>query len=94
MEAAEPRVVIEVLSPSTLNVDRFRKVEEHKSRASIMAILLVDSRAARVGVWRRAGSEWNFEEHEGDAGAVALPEIGAVLSLDELYAGYGFEDQA
>jgi hypothetical protein len=43
-------------------------------------------------VWRRSGSGWNFEDYSGETGTIALPEIGAMLSLEELYAGYGFED--
>src|SRR4051794_41129067 len=31
MEAQEPRLVLEVLSPSTMNFDRIRKLEEYRS---------------------------------------------------------------
>jgi Uma2 family endonuclease len=91
MEAAEPRVVVEVLSPSTTNVDRFRKVEEYKSHPSIRVILLVDTRSARVGAWRRSGQAWEFEDHQGTDTSIPLPEIGATLDLEELYRGYAFE---
>ena len=93
MEAADPRVVVEVLSPSTMRVDRFRKVEEYKSHPSICVILLADTRSANIGVWRRHDDGWRFEDYEGPGQSIELPEIGATLSLDELYSGYIFDRQ-
>jgi hypothetical protein len=54
-------------------------------------IILVDARAAKIGVWRRAPSGWTFEDYEGMSASIPLPEVGAALSLQELYAGHGFE---
>ena len=42
-EAHEPKLVIEVLSPSTTNIDRFRKLEEYKRHPSLVYIVLVDT---------------------------------------------------
>ena len=91
MEAQEPRLVLEVLSPSTTNIDRFRKLDEYKSHPSISLILLADTRLRKVVVWRRSGTGWNVEEYEGSERTIALPEIGASLSLADLYHGLSFE---
>jgi len=91
MEAQEPRVVFEVLSPSTVNFDRIRKLDEYKSHPSIRVILLAETRAPKVGLWRRAEVGWAVEEYDGLGATIDLPEIGASLSLDDLYEGLAFE---
>ena len=45
MAADEPRVVMEILSPSTVRYDRFQKLEEYKTHPAIRVILLVDTEA-------------------------------------------------
>ncbi|HEX2257813.1 MAG TPA: Uma2 family endonuclease [Afifellaceae bacterium] len=91
MEADEPRVVIEVLSPSTMRYDRFQKLEEYKTHPAIRVILLVDTEAPQLTVWRREGEAWGRAEHRGLGEAVELPEIGAKLPLADLYDGVTFE---
>jgi Uma2 family endonuclease len=91
MEAQEPRVVLEVLSPSTINVDRFRKMDEYKSHPAIRVIILADTRAPTVAVWRRREVGWTREDYEGLQAMVPLPEIDADLSLSDLYEGLTFE---
>ena len=84
MEAAEPRVVIEVLSPSTMRYDRFGKLEEYKQVPAIRVILLVDTEKPRVTVWRREVEGWGFHEEIGLAAVIDLPEVEAALPLAEL----------
>jgi Uma2 family endonuclease len=91
MEAQDPRVVLEVLSPSTINVDRFRKLDEYKSHPAIRVIILADTRAPNVAVWRRHEVGWTREDYEGLQAMVPLPEINADLSLSDLYDGLTFE---
>lgn len=59
MATAEPRTIIEILSPSTTRYDRFQKLEEYKLNAAVKVILLVDTEAPRVTVWRRGQDGWN-----------------------------------
>lgn len=92
MEAQEPRLVLEVLSPSTMNFDRIRKLDEYRSHPSIRIILLAETSVAKVGLWRRAGEGWRVEEYDGLSALIELPEIGASLSLADLYEGLGFEN--
>lgn len=82
----EPRVVIEILSPSTTRYDRFQKLEEYKDHATIKVILLIDTEAPRVTVWRRA-TDWTNMERTGLDAVVELPEINASLALSDLYEG-------
>lgn len=85
LEAAEPRVVIEVLSPSTMGFDRIRRTEEYKTVGHIHAILLVDTEAPRMTVWRRTADGFVFEHHDGADAVVPLPEIGVDLPLARAY---------
>jgi Uma2 family endonuclease len=92
MEAQEPRLVLEVLSPSTMNLDRFRKLEEYKSHPTIRLIVLAETRLAKIGVWRRSDGGWAVEEYEGLEATIPMPEIGAQLTLSDLYDGLSLED--
>ena len=89
MEAAEPRVVVEVLSPSTMSYDRFRKVEEYKAVPAIRTILLVGPkrRASPSGGVR---GRLDNREEAGLEAAIDLAEIGVRLALADLYEGVIF----
>lgn len=90
-EAADPRVIIEVLSPSTTRYDRFQKLEEYKLLPAVKVILLVDTEAPRVTVWRRGESGWGYEDLAGLEAVIGLPEIETELPFSELYADLSFD---
>lgn len=90
LETAEPRVVIEVLSPSTMRYDLFQKLDEYKQVATIRVILLVDTEKPRVTVWRRGADGWGFHEESGLAAVIDLAEVEAALPLAELFEGLEF----
>jgi len=89
--AAEPRIVVEVLSPSTMSFDRILKLEEYKTVASLMTIILVDTSYCQVSVHRREGGCWGYEVLEDMEDVIALPDIGAELALRDLYEGVEFD---
>jgi Uma2 family endonuclease len=93
-EAHAPKLVVEVLSPSTRQMDRIRKVEEYKRLPTLTAIMLVEPRVANVLVLRRDGAEWRDEAYAGTDSVVPLPEIGASLTLRDVYEGVPLEDVA
>jgi Uma2 family endonuclease len=85
-EAHEPKFVAEVLSLSTTDIDRFRKLEEYKCRPTLAYILLLETRAPKATLYRRSDDgEWRTERFEGLETAIALPQIGAELALREVY---------
>ena len=90
MTAQEPRVVMEVLSPSTLSFDRFRKLEEYKTTPGLKVVLLVDTELPQVTVHRRDGDRWQVNTLEGLDSVIGLAEIGATLALRDLYDGVVF----
>ncbi|MEG9500582.1 MAG: Uma2 family endonuclease [Methylorubrum extorquens] len=89
-EAREPRLVIEVASPSTSAVDRTRKLEEYKRHPTLRCILLVETVLPQVLLYRRNDVGWAIETFDGLAAIIDLPEIGARLTLSDIYDGLTF----
>ncbi len=85
----EPRLIVEVLSPSTEKVDRTEKLDFYRSLNSVEAVLLVWQDARRVQVVGREGDRWSLQDIVG-GGEVRIPGLGVGLSLDEVYAGVEF----
>ena len=63
----DPVLIVEVLSPSTADHDRGRKVEDYSRLPSVQEILLVSSEERRVRSWRRDGRRWIVEDLIGEA---------------------------
>ena len=79
-----PRLLVEVLSPSTEAYDRGEKLEHYRQVASLEEIVLVAHAERRVDVWRRERDDWLRESFEG-TGVVELRAIGCRLRLDDVY---------
>ncbi|QRE76413.1 Uma2 family endonuclease [Methylobacterium aquaticum] len=84
-EAREPRLVVEVASPSTFGVDQTLKLEEYKRHPTLRCILLIETVAPVALLYRREGDEWRPERIEGLEAVIDLPEIGARLALADIY---------
>jgi Uma2 family endonuclease len=92
MAVVEPRAVIEVLSPSTMSFDRFRKLPEYQSVPSMDHILLVDTELPRIDVWsRESDGSWRTLRYDGLDAKLELPAVGASLALADIYEGLTFE---
>lgn len=86
--AAEPKVIVEVLSPSTRDFDTFEKLAEYKGVPSVEHILYVEPNRAEVALWSRdAAGGWAMSRIEDIASAAELPAIGLSLPLAEIYEG-------
>ena len=65
--ASDPRVVFEVLSPSTRLFDHAKKLEEYKSVASLRHILLIDPDAAEIIAFtRQTDATWTSRTIAGN----------------------------
>jgi Uma2 family endonuclease len=90
-KAASPRVVIEVLSPTTRDFDTIDKLEEYKTVGSLTRIAVIEPNAPEVIVWTRGeGGNWLKSVRQGLDEAVEMPEIGVTLPLEEIYDGVAF----
>lgn len=92
-EARSPRLVVEVLSPSTRQTALVRKLEEYKALPSLAYILLVEPDVPSVLLWGRGpGEGWQLAIFDGLEGIIGLPDIGAELALAEIYEDVTFPD--
>jgi len=89
-EAREPRLVVEVASPSTTAVDQAVKLDEYKRHPTLRYILLLETVAPLARLYRRDGVAWRSEQFEGLDAVIELPESGARLALAEIYDGLTF----
>lgn len=90
-ESHAPRLVVEVLSPSTTNIDRFRKLDEYRRHPTLIYILLVETRFPSAVLYRREGESWLEESFEALTDIIGLPAIGATLALADIYDDVAFE---
>ena len=92
MVVRQPRVVVEVLSPSTMSFDRFAKVIEYQSVPTLAHILLVDTEKPRIDLLTRAEDRsWGRAACECLEARLALPPVAAFLSLAAVFEGLAFD---
>jgi len=85
-----PRVVFEVLSPSTANYDLGEKREHYQRLESLTDYVVIHQDRRRVEVWSRDGGGWSHRVHEGEARA-RLASIDVELDVGDLYATAGVD---
>jgi Uma2 family endonuclease len=81
---AEPVLIVEVLSPSTSQVDRWRKVADYRTLPSVQEILIVFHDERRVEVQRRTADGWRVEDLIGQA-SIRLGVCDEAIPLEALY---------
>lgn len=90
-KAAEPRLVLEVLSPGTRDFDTFEKLGEYRAVESLDHLVFVEPDLPLVVHWTRDPDRgWQRRDVEGLDAALACPGLGVVLSLAEIYDGVEF----
>lgn len=83
----EPKLVIEVLSPSTQAYDRSRKFALYRRLASLQEYILVDPETRRVeGFHRNAAGEWVLRDMS-DGDTVQSVSLGCAMRLADVFAG-------
>ena len=82
---SQPRLVVEVLSPSTEKDDRTTKLDFHETFPTLQAVPLVWQDERRVRSRGRGADGWIDHDAIG-SGSVRLRDLGAELPLDEIHA--------
>lgn len=85
----EPRLIVEVLSPSTGRDDKAVKVPHYCALPTVEEVWLIDSQRALVLVWQRRNGQW--------IGSLPLPPgqsftselLGGEVAIDDLFLGTG-----
>ena len=86
--ARDPVTLAEVLSPSTMNNDRGRKIDFYRSLPTLRTILIVYQDEVRIETWQRQeGGDWRRAVLADLDAAVPLPELGGDLRVAEIYEG-------
>jgi len=85
--AAEPLLIVEILSPSTERDDHFVKLPQYQAIASLREILYVESERVAATLYRRQADGWNAIEIDGPDARLQLLTIGLDMPLGAIYRG-------
>jgi Uma2 family endonuclease len=79
-------VLFEVLSKSTMNIDKGEKFEEYQTLESLKEYVLVSTEKVQVEIYRRNNrTEWTYQVLQNKADIVQLKSIGVEMSVAEIY---------
>ena len=82
----DPLVIIEVLSPSTMDVDRGDKLRFYKRLPTLAHIVLVYQDQMRAEHYRRVDTSWELEVLTQPTEMLSLEALGCGLPLADAYA--------
>jgi Uma2 family endonuclease len=86
----EPRLVIEVVSPSTARFDKREKVFGYREVPSIEEYVIVAQKQAHVMIYRRS-EQWKPQFLESLEDILELQSVGLTLPLERVYKGVSAE---
>src|SRR5215469_4971618 len=87
-----PRLVIEVLSPSTETNDRGKKFRSYKACSSIQEYVLINSQYQEVEIFHRQGDMWAYHQYESGQ-EINLASIRLIISLADIYRDVNIPEQ-
>ena len=86
-----PKIVVEVLSPTTKNYDLGEKLRLYWSVASLTDIFLIEQKKVWLEYWFRApGGEWSKRVMEKLQDILRIESANCEIPVTELYAGVEF----
>ena len=80
-----PRVLVEVLSPSTEDVDRGKKLIAYRACPTLEDYILIDSLSKSIEVYHREGEKWVISMF-GPGDDMEIPSLDLRIPLEEIYA--------
>ena len=89
-KADSPRLVMEVLSPSTRDFDSIGKLAEYKTVAGLDYIVFVEPNEPFVSLWSRIEGEWRETRVTNLDARLELPALAAALEMRAIYEGVEF----
>lgn len=88
-----PRLVVEVLSPSTEMTDRTQKLKYYRAHPTIEEYLLIDSRFIKAEIYTKERTKWIYDAFEKDE-EIVLPNLGVHFPLIDAYLDVEFDEMA
>lgn len=90
-----PRLIIEVLSPTTERTDRHEKLAAYKNCASVQEYALCSQQGMMIELHRRGpDNEWQTHIFAEAEDLCAFESIGLTLSLTDIYRNVRFDEAA
>ncbi len=81
----QPKVIVEVLSPTTANYDRSEKFNQYRLMPSLMEYVLIDPGLKTIDIYRRQPSgDWLLAVADGEIGLI-LPTLNFSASRDDVF---------
>ena len=81
-----PRIIVEVTSPSTEQIDRTEKLSAYKQLKSLKEYVIVSQDVIRIDVYRRMRSNrWEWELLSTLSEDLRLESVGLTLKLAQIY---------
>jgi Uma2 family endonuclease len=81
-----PRLVVEVLSPSTISKDRGEKMHVYQSCATVEEYIMVSTHHQEVEVYHREGANrWTFTRYKHEQ-VVTLASVDLIIPVADIYA--------
>ena len=82
----QPRLIVEVTSPSTEQIDRTEKLSAYKQIKSLKEYVIVSQDTVRIDVYRRMrGDRWQWESLTEMSEELKLDSVGLTLSVAQIY---------
>jgi Uma2 family endonuclease len=81
-----PRLVVEVLSPTTEAIDRGKKAAYYRACPTIQEYIMVDSEEVFIEVHRREEQRWTINTFEPGY-TIALESLGIQFPIEDVYEG-------
>ena len=92
MELVNPVLVIEVTSPSSIDIDRGEKRDVYFDAPSIQAYLIIDQHRVCAELLIRSDSGWRTTSFESLVDVVPLNVLDCKLPLAHVYRGINFDE--
>lgn len=90
-----PRLIVEVLSPSTEAFDRGDKFADYRQLPSLEEYVLISAHQPRIECFRRSSNGiWTLHPYEGQISGYRLESLSFEGSFDQLYEDVIFLEQA
>ena len=86
-----PRLVVEVLSPSTELTDRTWKLKNYRAHPIIEEYVLADSRSLKIEIYHKENDRWIYEAFENNE-EVTLNSLNVHFPLVDAYADVEFDE--
>ncbi len=87
-----PRVIIEVLSPSTKGYDKSKKFEGYRTIPTFQEYLLIDQTRIYIEHFQKTDDKrWSFSDYGESDVAIGLSSVSFEISVSDIYNKVNFE---